>query len=90
MVHVAVNETNPPTLSREETKNDMKRLNVAIGEEEYQALKEFAKYYEVSIAEILGYYVQDLVQINSHGSDERDYARQYFQRTELSWMKDWD
>ena len=67
----------------------MKRLNVAIGEEEYEALKEFAKRYEVSIAEILGYYIQDLVQVNSHGSDEREDAMRYFQRTELSWMKEW-
>ena len=63
----------------------MKRLNVDIGEEEYALLKDFAAEHNVSVAEILGNYVQDLVQCNSNGSDERMYARQYFDRTWLAW-----
>ena len=64
----------------------MKRLNVAIGEEEYQALKELAESRNVSVAEILGNYVKDLTEIHSNGSDERMYARQYFERSWVSWL----
>lgn len=63
----------------------MKRLNVDIGEEEYQLLKEFASEHNVTVSEILGNYVQDLIQFNSNGSDERMYATQYFERTWLAW-----
>ena len=63
----------------------MKRLNVAIGDEEYQALKELAERKNVTVAEILGNYVQDLTGINSNGSDERAFAKSYFDRTWLSW-----
>jgi len=64
----------------------MKRLNVAIGEEEYEALRVLALEKNVTVADILGNYVQDLTGIKSNGSDERMYARQYFERSWVSWM----
>lgn len=67
----------------------MKRLNVAIDDEQYAALKEIASTNGCTVADILGAYVADLTQIQSNGSDERDMARAYFERTYLftGWMK---
>ncbi|WP_313804752.1 hypothetical protein [Cytobacillus sp.] len=59
----------------------MKRLNVDINEEQYEELKEIAKEHDVNIATLLGAFVADLSGILSNGSDERDYARQYLDRT---------
>lgn len=57
-----------------------------INQEQYDALKQFAEQHNVKVSDILSNYVADLVQINSNGSDERDRARSYFERTHLSWM----
>lgn len=59
----------------------MKRLNVDIDEEQYEELKEIARNYEVSVADILGAFVADLTCIKSNGSDERELAREYLERT---------
>ncbi|WP_404403857.1 hypothetical protein [Jeotgalibacillus malaysiensis] len=65
----------------------MKRISVDINEEEYERLKEIADEHNVKVSLILGYYVRDLVcSARSNGSDERQYAQDYFQRTNLSWM----
>jgi len=64
----------------------MKRLNVDIDDQVYEALKEIAEDRNVTVAQILGNYANDLTGINSNGSDERLFARQYFERTWLSWM----
>ena len=66
--------------------DSMKRLSVDIGEEEYAALKELAESRKVTVADILGNYVRDLTAINSNGSDERMFARQYFERSWVSWL----
>lgn len=59
----------------------MKRVNVDINDEQYERLKEIAHEYDVSVATILGAFVADLTGINSNGSDEREYAWQYLERT---------
>ncbi|MDW0112186.1 hypothetical protein QT711_03245 [Sporosarcina saromensis] len=63
-----------------------KRLTVEINEEQYKALQQFAGAYNITISQILGSYVADLVEIDSNGSDEREFCKQYFDRTYLSWM----
>ncbi|WP_391116016.1 hypothetical protein [Psychrobacillus sp. L3] len=63
-----------------------KRLNVEINDVQFKALKEFAKRYNCSIADVLGNYIADLTQIESNGSDERILAREYFQRTHLAFQ----
>jgi hypothetical protein len=62
------------------------RLTVDITQVQYDALEQFANTYNITISDILSNYIADLVQINSNGSDERELARRYFERTELSWM----
>ena len=64
----------------------MKRLNVDIDDEVYEARKALAEEKNVTVAQILGNYANDLTGIHSNGSDERMYAEQYFNRTWLSWM----
>ena len=61
----------------------MKWLKVDIDDEQYAALKYIADKNECSVADILGAYVSDLTQIRSNGSDEREFARTYFERTHL-------
>ncbi|WP_203246310.1 hypothetical protein [Sporosarcina beigongshangi] len=63
-----------------------KRLTVDITEQQYKELENFAQRRNVTIAQILGNYVGDLIGIEENGSDERIFARQYFDRTHLSWM----
>jgi hypothetical protein len=62
------------------------RIKVDISEEQHKALKLFAEQHNVSVSDILSNYIADLTCINSNGSDERDMASSYFQRTHLSWM----
>lgn len=62
------------------------RIKVEISKDQYDALKLLAEQHNVSVSDILSNYVADLTCINSNGSDERDYASQYFQRTHLSWL----
>lgn len=59
----------------------MKRLSVDIDDDQYDRLKEIAQEYDVSVATILGAFAADLTGIRSNGSDERDYAWQYLERT---------
>lgn len=66
---------------------EKKRLTVNIDNEQYEALLAFAAVYNCSVADILGNYVADLTEINSNGSDEREMANAYFQRTHLA--MDW-
>ncbi|MFC4103623.1 hypothetical protein [Paenibacillus xanthanilyticus] len=62
------------------------RVNVDITQEQYAAFREFARSYNVSVSDILSSFVADLSGVRSNGSDERLFAREYFQRTDLSWM----
>lgn len=66
----------------------MKRLNAAINEEQYERLKEIAVEYDVTPAQIIGAFVADLTGINSNGSDERDYAWRYLERTWIGIFKE--
>ena len=43
----------------------MKRINVAIKEEEYQELRQLALERNVSVAEILGKYIQSLISVTN-------------------------
>jgi hypothetical protein len=61
------------------------RLTVDITKEEYNDLKELAKECNVTVSDIISNYVYDLVG-SGNGSDERDFARRYFERTWVSWL----
>lgn len=63
------------------------RVTVDIDQEEYSELKRFAKQYKCTPAEIIGNFCHDLLGTanSTNGSDERDYARRYFDRTYMSW-----
>lgn len=63
-----------------------KRLTVEINEEQFKELADFAERRNITVAQILGNYVADLTRIDSNGSDEREFARTYFERTHLAWM----
>ena len=67
----------------------MKRLNVNISDEQYEALGEIAKAHVCTVADILGVFVADLTGVNSTGSDEQEKARAYFERTHLfeGWLR---
>jgi len=69
--------------------SEVKRLSVNIDDEQYAALKKIAETNDCTVADILGAYVADLTQVHSNGSDEREFARSYFERTHLytGWMR---
>lgn len=61
-----------------------RRITVTLTDDQYAALQERSKNYGVSVDDILSNYVADLTCIHSNGSDERDRASSYFQRTWLA------
>ncbi|TGA98633.1 hypothetical protein E4665_07145 [Sporolactobacillus shoreae] len=66
------------------------KLSVDIDRDEFEKLKAFAKLYHCTPAEILGNFCHDLLGTanRTNGSDERDLADRYFQRTYMSWKDD--
>lgn len=65
------------------------KITVDITKEDYQALKRLAKSRKITVNMILSNYVYDLVG-NGNGSDERDLANRYFERTGISWIYEQD
>lgn len=61
----------------------MKRIEVAINDEQLAALEEIAMENGCTVADILGAFAADLSRVDSNGSDERQLARDYFIRTHL-------
>jgi hypothetical protein len=59
----------------------MKKLNVDINNDEYRNLSLIAEGLEISVAQLLGAFVQDLTySLRSAGSDERRLAREWLSR----------
>lgn len=65
----------------------MKKLNVDINNDEYRDLSKIAEGLNISVAQLLGAFVQDLTySLRSAGSDERAMARNWLVRNEY---RDW-
>jgi predicted DNA-binding ribbon-helix-helix protein len=51
----------------------MKRISIDINDEEYAQLKRIAEWREVSVATLLGYFVQDLTDSDRRGGSDEHY-----------------
>ncbi|OPA76719.1 hypothetical protein BVG16_16240 [Paenibacillus selenitireducens] len=76
-------------LEREEDRLDLgtkkkRRITVTMTDKQLSMLQERAKDCNVSVDDILSNYIADLTCTHSNGSDERDRASSYFERTWLA------
>ncbi|MDF2650004.1 MAG: hypothetical protein K0Q73_5809 [Paenibacillus sp.] len=65
--------------------NRKRRLTITLTDAQLAGIQSVAEAHNVSVDEILANYIADLTRIHSNGSDERERARDYFERTHLSW-----
>lgn len=64
--------------------NKKRRLTVTLTDNQLLEIREFADSYGVSVDDILSNYISDLICMYDNGSDERNFASRYFERTHLA------